>query len=155
MEEIFNMAPADDAEPSDDKKVSKPQSTFPVSPELIDQIDKIDHALPMVRDLEALDEEMDDIAQKAMESYADLMDVGMSTDPRFSGKIFEVASSMLKNAIDARTAKLDKKLKMIDLQIKKKRVDQQSGAPAEEAEGAVYDRTELLKEIIRQSKETE
>ena len=31
---------------------------------------------------------------------------------------------MLKNAIDAKSAKLDKKLKMIDLQLKKQKLDQ-------------------------------
>jgi hypothetical protein len=31
---------------------------------------------------------------------------------------------MLKNAIDAKAAKIDKKLKMVDLQLKKQKIDQ-------------------------------
>ena len=34
---------------------------------------------------------------------------------------------MLKNAIDAKAAKIDKKLKMIELQLKKQKLDQDQG----------------------------
>jgi hypothetical protein len=52
------------------------------------------------------------------------MDLGMNVEARYSGRIFEVAGSMLKNAIDAKAAKIDKKLKMIELQLKKAKLDQ-------------------------------
>jgi hypothetical protein len=53
------------------------------------------------------------------------MDLGMQVDSRFASEIFSVASNMLGHAITAKTAKMDKKLKMIDLQLKKMRLDQQ------------------------------
>jgi len=49
----------------------------------------------------------------------------MNVEARYSGRIFEVAGSMLKNAIDAKAAKIDKKLKMIELQLKKQKLDQE------------------------------
>jgi hypothetical protein len=52
------------------------------------------------------------------------MDLGMNVEARYSGRIFEVAGGMLKNAIDAKAAKIDKKLKMIELQLKKQKLDQ-------------------------------
>jgi hypothetical protein len=52
------------------------------------------------------------------------MDLGMNVEARYSGRIFEVAGGMLKNAIDAKAAKIDKKLKMIELQLKKAKLDQ-------------------------------
>lgn len=52
------------------------------------------------------------------------MDLGMNVEARYSGRLFEVAASMLGHAISAKTAKLDKKLKMIDLQLKKQKLDQ-------------------------------
>jgi hypothetical protein len=55
------------------------------------------------------------------------MDLGMNVEARYSGRIFEVAGGMLKNAIDAKAAKIDKKLKMIDLQLKKQKIDQDAG----------------------------
>ena len=51
------------------------------------------------------------------------MDLGMNVDSRYSGRIFEVASTMLRNAIDAKSNKIDKKLKMVELQLKKMKID--------------------------------
>ena len=117
----------------------------------IDQaIDKIDSALPAVRGLDATDSEMDELAGLATASYRDLMDLGMQVDSRFASEIFSVASNMLGHAITAKTAKLDKKLKMIDLQLKKARLDQSQ--PEEEkpqqGQGHVLSRNELLERII-------
>jgi hypothetical protein len=52
------------------------------------------------------------------------MDLGMNVEARYSGRVFEVAGTMLKNAIDAKAAKIDKKLKMVELQLKKQKLDQ-------------------------------
>ena len=117
-------------------------------------IDKIDAALPAVRGLEATDTEMDELAGMATNSYRDLMDLGMQVDSRFASEIFSVASNMLGHAITAKTAKLDKKLKIIDLQMKKMRLDQQQadkdpeGAAAQQGQGHVLSRNELLERIL-------
>ena len=129
-----------------------------------DAIDKIDHALPAVRGLEATDTEMDELSDLAKSSYRDLMDLGMQVDSRFASEIFSVASNMLGHAITAKTAKLDKKLKMIDLQMKKMRLDQQQQAleakdpeanSAQTAHGVVLSRNDLLERIIGKSQNTQ
>lgn len=116
-----------------------------------DAIDKIDTALPAVRDLEASDGEMDELADLAKDSYKDLMDLGMQVDSRFASEIFNVAGTMLGHAITAKTAKMNKKLKVIDLQLKKMRLDQQT--PAEEqiatAQGQVLNRNDLLERLLK------
>ena len=124
----------------------------------IDQaIDKIDAALPTVKDLEAADEEMDELAQLAKEKFDDLMDLGMNVEARYAGQIFQTAGVLLGHAITAKQAKLDKKLRMVDLQLKKLRVDQiakkegTAEAPIE-GQGVVLDRNTLLKEILGQNK---
>ena len=61
-----------------------------------------------------------------MQAYEDLMDLGMNVESRYSGRVFEVAGGMLKTSLDAKTAKLDKKLKMIELQLKKEKMDKES-----------------------------
>lgn len=112
--------------------------------------DKISQALPQVTGLgELSDGELDVLAQKATEAYDDLMDLGMNVEPRYSGRIFEVASTMLKNAIDAKASKIDKKLKMIDLQIKKQKLDRDTSTSNEiEGEGyLVTDRNSLLEKL--------
>ena len=124
---------------------------------IMTSIDKIDSALPMVRDLEANDLEMDSIATKAVDTFNDLMDLGMNVEARYAGKIFEVAGTMMKNAIDARAAKIDKKLRMVELQIKKQRVDQQGkdldpyGETMDGEATIVADRNELIKQILNQN----
>jgi hypothetical protein len=116
-----------------------------------DAIDKIDSALPAVRDLEASDGEMDELADLAKDSYKDLMDLGMQVDSRFASEIFNVAGTMLGHAITAKTAKMNKKLKVIDLQLKKMRMDQQK--PGEEqiptAQGQVLNRNDLLERLLK------
>ena len=84
--------------------------------EMTSTVDKISSSLPRVSGLGAKsDQELDDIADKAVQSYNDLMDLGMNAELRYSGRIFEVAGSMLKTGLDAKVAKMDKKIKMIDL----------------------------------------
>jgi hypothetical protein len=125
-------------------------------------INKIDAALPGVRDLDTADEELDELAKLAKEKAEDLMDLGMNIDPRFAGVIMQTAGTMLGHAITAKTAKIDKKLKMINLQLAKAKFDHQvkkdtKAAGGEDADpvdgqGLVLDRTELLKQILEQSK---
>jgi len=81
--------------------------------------------------------------------------LGMNVEPRFSGVILQTAGVMLGHAITAKTAKMDKKLRMISLQLQKARLDHQISKdkkdPVEEAiegQGVVLDRNELLKSIL-------
>ena len=117
-------------------------------------IDKIDIALPTVRDLSASDVEMDDLAQLAQDSYKDLMDLGMQVDSRFASEIFNVAGTMLGHAITAKTSKMNKKLKVIDLQLKKMRIDQQQPEDPHlpTAHGQVLNRNDLLERLLKDKK---
>lgn len=90
----------------------------------IAEFDKITAALPTVKGLgEMGDRELEEVAEKAMDAYENLMDLGMNVEARYSARIFEVASSMLKTNLDAKTSKLEKKLKMVELQLKKEKQD--------------------------------
>ena len=113
-------------------------------------IDKIDAALPAVRGLESTDQEMDELAGLATSSYKDLMDLGMQVDSRFASEIFAVAGTMLGHALTAKTAKLNKKLKMIDLQLKKAKLDRDGAdeEPTQTAQGHVLDRNELVDRLL-------
>jgi hypothetical protein len=119
-----------------------------------DAIDKIDAALPGVRDLEVADGEMDELATMATDKFNDLMDLGMNVEARYAGAIFQTAGVLLGHAITAKQAKLDKKLRMVDLQLKKLRIDQVSRkeGTAEvpvDGQGVVVDRNTLLREILQ------
>ena len=115
-------------------------------------VQKIVQTLPQIQELDNLDEqELDQLAKKAEQAYDDLMDLGMNVEVRYSGRIFEVASSMMGNAITAKSNKIEKKLKAIDLQLKKLKIDNDAGIdPGNVINGQGYvitDRNELLKKL--------
>ena len=151
LEELFDLPPSTEEEPA----VPPAENARQTLAALDDSIDKINAALPAVRGLESSDQEMDELATLAQDSYKDLMDLGMQVDSRFASEIFGVASNMLGHAITAKTAKLDKKLKMIDLQLKKMRLDQNvktedpGTGPMETAQGMVLSRNDLLERLLR------
>jgi hypothetical protein len=123
----------------------------------IAEMDKISAALPQVRGLgELADNELGEVADKAMEAYEDLMDLGMNVESRYSGRVFEVAGQMLKTNLDAKVAKLDKKLKMVELQLKKEKLDKDGKADGEsivQGEGyIVTDRNSLLEKLKNMDK---
>jgi hypothetical protein len=110
---------------------AQPEANLPITIETIQAqltvANKIEQALPQVRGLETEDRDLDNYAQEAMDSYQKLMDLGFNVDDRTAGKIFEVASTMMNNAITAKTTKLDKKLKMVELQLRLARLQKDLG----------------------------
>ena len=149
LEELFDLPETADQTP--EQSVSDPQEDLPVLSDALSELEKITAALPLVRGLEASDREMDDLADKATKSFDDLMDLGMNIDSRWASDVFSVASNMRGHAITAKNAKLQKKLKMIELQLKKARLDQTSKAEDETAQtgtGVLLDRNELLQRLL-------
>ena len=122
LEDFFNVESTESDAEDQLPLVTEPQQPIETTMALVHEqltiADRIDQALPTVKGLDTEDRELDDYANKAMDSFDRLMDLGFNMDDRNAGKIFEVASTMMGNAITAKTAKLDKKLKMIDLQLK-------------------------------------
>ena len=126
-----------------------------ISEETLATVEKIELALPQVRGLESSDQEMDELAGLAKEAFNNLLDLGMQTDPRFSAEIFSVGAAMLGHALTAKTAKINKKLKMLDLQLKKAELDRKLSQQAVEkpqetslGRGEIVDRNELIKMIM-------
>ncbi len=167
LEDILNLPNVKKAFEEVDKKDKEKQSTNgapvqknvdPKTAKALEktyaEFDKIAAALPQVKGLgELSDLELDKLAVEAEESYKNLMDLGMNVDSRYSGRIFEVASTMLRNAIDAKGSKIDKKLKMVELQLKKLKIDKTGKddiGPIEESDGFVIsDRNELMKKLLK------
>lgn len=161
LEELFNLDTADNSDDTmTEESVETEVPAELVTVDTLATIEKIESALPAVRDLTAADGEMDEMATLAKDAFNNLMDLGMQVDSRFSAEIFNSASSMLGHAITAKTAKINKKLKMIDLQLKKAELDRKIAAsnskqsPADvptQGVGKVIDRGELLKSILAEA----
>ena len=147
LEELFELA----ADNDQIRDIELPPETQEVTETALDNLSKIENALPQVRGLESADREIDDLANLAQSSYKDLMDLGMQVDSRYSSEIFNVAGTMLGHAITAKTAKVQKKLKMIELQLKKAALDHKMSEDTKELDntpvgtGQALDRNELLK----------
>ena len=128
LEDFFNLDNVESAEQQDSSPIVTEESakaTELVSiqdnvvaiKEQLSIAERINEALPQVKGLDADDRAFDDYADKAIESHDKLMDLGFNVDDRNAANIFAAASTMMSNAITAKTAKLDKKLKMIQLQL--------------------------------------
>jgi hypothetical protein len=159
LEELLNLPESKDIAKKDKSankaEIEAARSKMPADNlfRSIEDFDKIANALPSVKGLgDASDLEFDELARRATEAYDDLMDLGMNVEARYSSRIFEVAGGMLKNAIDAKSAKIDKKLKIIELQIKKAKLDQDARPSGEDTmiagEGTlITDRNSLLEKL--------
>ena len=121
--------------------------------------EKIDSALPLVQDLNQHDKEMDDIHQKALDAFNDLVQLGMNVEVHAGAKLLETANQMLKTAMEAKDSKVDRKLKMINLQLQKAKLDHSvkkslpEGTELESDGAITIDRNELLKRIDNAAKE--
>lgn len=157
LSELLDLAPSV-------ATVEESQQFIVSNQEIIKEVDvaisKIDAALPLVRDLEAGDRELDELADMARDKAQDMLDLGLNTDPRFAGVILQTASNMLGHAITAKTAKMDKKLRMIQLQLQKARLDHMISKDADdggntpvEGQGVILNRNDLLAQILNRSNE--
>ena len=154
LEELFNL-PEKEINPipkTINEEIVEKATTVKSLDDSIQEVERITQGLPQIVELNDLnDGDLDNLAAKAEQAYDDLMDLGMNVEVRYASRIFEVAGGMLKNAIDAKSAKVDKKLKAIDLQLKKLKIDNDAGIdPNNVINGQGYvitDRNELLKKL--------
>ena len=149
LEEILNI--------EQKEETVTPLAEAPPTPTLdlqekLEEFDKISSALPRVKGLgDMSDTELDALASKAEQAYDDLMDLGMNVEARYGSKMFEVAANMLNAAITAKTNKIEKKLKMVDLQLKKYAIDKKNSTETNnEVQGEGYiltDRNSILEKL--------
>ncbi len=156
MEDFFSLPHTDVVEEEVIEEPTKTKEQLMVEANTIfnslSTAEKVDHALPTVMGLETHDSEMDSIALKAINTFNDLISLGGNVPDMHAGKIYEVAGQMLKTALEAKNAKAEKKLRMIELQLKKVRaeqidLDQGNGGKKNET-GVEFDRNDLLKYIV-------
>lgn len=152
LEELFNLESAESKNITDETPIIPPHDKIASLDDSFRAVREITKNLPQIQELETLDDkELDDLAKKAEAAYDDLMDLGMNVEVRYAGRIFEVAASMMGNAITAKTNKIDKKLKAVDLQLRKLKIDKDSGDdPNDIINGQSYvitDRNELLRKL--------
>lgn len=99
------------------------------------------------------DQETEDIRQKAVEAFDDIMELGRNVNPERSARIFEVAGQFLKTGLDASNSKVDKQLKITKLKLEAKRleVDDETLDSLNHGAEIIADRNALLKTLVEES----
>jgi hypothetical protein len=156
LSELFNLP-----SPIEDQILSNSISEKIINngKEAITNLEKIDNALSQVHDLDLVDDELDDLSSMAITGYKDLCDLASQVDSRYSGELFTAAGTMFGHALEAKKAKITKKLKTIELQLKKAAIDvKEKDKNSDEDEdtvkngsGRVLDRNEILKIISKKN----
>ena len=151
LEQLLDLPEAEKPELISPKKVETQTAIVNLQNQL-DEFDKISSALPQVKGLgDMSDAELDGLANKAEQAFDDLMDLGMNVEAKYGSRMFEVAANMLNAAVTAKTNKIDKKLKMVELQLKKLAIDKKNAGESDDpVEGKGYiitDRNSLLEKL--------
>lgn len=160
LEETFNINPVEEDEKVEETPtIEESRDLTEILSTEISTTEKIDASLPMVQGLNEHDKDMDDIHQKAISTFEELISLGMNVEVHAGAKLMETANQMLKTAMEAKDSKVDRKLKMLNLQLQKAKLDLAQDKEDKknkdddndiESEGSVVlDRNELLKRLDR------
>jgi len=175
LSETFNLPPIEDISfnfddeneivPSSEEVIAELKKQIANQSTTMDMSMKVDAALPMVLGLEAIDTEMDEYATKAINAFDDIVDLAKNVDDRNAAALLDSASRMLSAAITAKQTKMDRKIKMIELQMRKERLDmdnrkvdhvikKNNPEDPDEIDGRLIgNRTDMLADILASMKE--
>jgi hypothetical protein len=155
LEEEFNLPPIEEVTAKTEPTIVETETEIEETQNALGVSEKINLAFKEIKGLEDHEVEMNDIAKKAIDSYEQLMQLGMNVSDMAAGKVFAEASNMLKIALDASDAKTKSKLQQIDLMLKKARIDKfdNKGGESESVQATVFDRNDLLKLIKTEKSE--
>ena len=152
LEDLFNLP--------ENTKIPKPKVTRTAKKTLAQDEEERDNAFGQMQEIikgnhSKMDQfgvksdiELDEIAQNAMDTYNQLIELGANVDSRYSARIFEVAGSFLKISLDAKTAKVNKVLRSAELEIRQGKT--QGGMGGNHTIGVdhvVSDRNSLLEKL--------
>lgn len=99
------------------------------------------------------DIETEDVRQRALSAFDDIMELGKNVEPSRSARMFEVAGQFLKTGLDASNSKADKHLKVAKLKLEARRLRVDDSTLDQLTQGAeiIADRNALIKQLIDES----
>lgn len=126
LEETFGIPPSDqESEDISDQMIQEQEGEAVKLLNALTNAEKIDVALATVEDLQSYVDEMDEISKKALDAYEEMVRLGMNAPISNAARLLEVSNMMLRTALDARSNKAVHKLRTVELQIRKARLDQE------------------------------
>lgn len=117
LEETFDLPPAEPTK--EDIKELKENSTS-LKKEIKRETAK---SILDVEDINDHDEKMDMYATSSFAYAQNIYELGMDIEPRHGAEMFNAAANMMKVALDAKNAKIDKRLKLYELELKKQKLE--------------------------------
>jgi hypothetical protein len=138
LTDVFNLPE------SEEPTMEQADQALAVAKEVSHQIVNLDE--------DKIDNDIDNLTQKAVDSYENLMNLGMNVESRFAAPIFDAASKMLGHAVTAKLGKAQKKLKEAELALKAAKMKADMGVQddATEITATVFDRNDLIKSLKQQ-----
>lgn len=121
LNDVFNLPDDDDVPETNETayegdKQSNNTITYDLS-EFEPVISKATEISRQIRDTENVDKDFDDLSKRSMEVFELLVDIGQNIEDKHVSDIFDVASKMMTNSISAKSQKMERKLKSINLEI--------------------------------------
>lgn len=104
-------------EENDDEEVTPEELSM-----AIQEYSELNDALSIAED-PIFDQDMDQIAKDSDEAYKELFDLGLNVETKYTAEIVSAAERFKSTQLAAKKAKVERKLKMIDLKLKERRLD--------------------------------
>lgn len=138
LEETFNIEPPK-KEVKEEVSIRRKEVSMEKAKSILDISDILEH-----------DDKMDLYAKESFTYAKEIYKLGMDIEPRHGAEMFNAAATMMKVALDAKNAKVDKRLKLYELELKKQKLDldkSRSGGFAQDYDSdmVIATREDLLK----------
>lgn len=165
LENTLGLASPEDLDLNDDGADESPLTSndeklmqiFEETDDIVEQMsvsEQVDFEMSSEGTLAQHDIEMDSIAEKALIAHKQLLDISVTVTDNYVARLYEVSSTMLKVAMDANDSKANRKLKTLEMKIKKMKHDNDSGngkgVNSEGNNGSQLSRNEVLSMIASQ-----
>lgn len=128
LNDVFNLPEEDDDSDIDEtvdidhKETDNETITYNIE-DFKPVISKANEISREIRDTENIDKDFDELSKRSMEVFELLVDIGQNIEDKHVSDIFDVASKMMTNSISAKTHKMERKLKAINLEIQNHKAD--------------------------------
>jgi RNase P/RNase MRP subunit p29 len=150
LEDTFDLDPASSIETDDAVVETEEAPTDDDIKEAMAQAKDLEQQFIKMDGYDVHDKEMDELANLAVNAHKDLQDLGMNVEIKHAGEIFSSSSQMLKIAVDAKNNKVEKKLKLLKLQLDKLKIDKTFDDPNKatvDGKALRLDRNDILQQI--------
>lgn len=175
LNKVFDL-PEDNDDDDDNQNTSEEKNNVEIKKDeyglydyesLSPVISKADEISREIKKTDRSDTDFDELSQRSIEVFEMLVDIGQNIEDKHVADVFDVASKMMTNSISAKTHKMERKIKALNLEIQNQKVDvenrkleqrikerRQRGEDTKPIEGdseqIEMNRDELIKKLLQQ-----